>query len=136
MADQISFKIPTENICREISNKHHLRFIISDLLYRSQPPIIINNFTKPKETHNVQGDGHCTYHAVCYAISGSEISFHKIKQLAADEIHENGDKYEFIPNDRLDVLERETRSINPVDWGGRISTNSSFGKITCSNICF
>ena len=77
MADQIIFKIPTENICREISNKHHLRFIISDSLYRSQPPIIINNFTQPKKTHNVQGDGHCTYHAVCYAISGSEISFIK-----------------------------------------------------------
>ena len=76
MADQITFKIPTDNICREISNEYHLRFIISDPLYRSQPQIIISKFTPPKQTHNVKGDGHCTYHAVCYAISGSEISFH------------------------------------------------------------
>ena len=115
MADLITFYIPTVNICREISLQHHLRFIISDPIFRSQPPIIISKFTLPKETHNVKGDGHCTYHAVCYSISGSEISFQKIKLLAADEIHENGNKYEYIRNDILDELERETRSLNPVD---------------------
>ena len=118
MADQISFKILTETICREILNQHHLRFIISDPLYRSQPPIFISKFTQPNQIHDVKGDGHCTYNAVCYSISGSEISFKKIKQLEADEIHVNGNKYQFIPNEMLHQLELETRSLNPMDWGG------------------
>ena len=98
MADQINFTYPTENICREISNEHHFRFIISYSLYRSNPSIIISKFTEPKETHNVHGDGHGTYNAVCYSIFRSELSFKKIKTLAADEIHENGNKYQLIPN--------------------------------------
>ena len=129
MANQITFKILTEDICRTISQEHHLRFIKSDPIYRSQPPIVINKFTKPKETHNVKGDGHCTYHAVCYAISGSEISFQRIKLLAADEIHENGDKYQFIPHDQLEKLESETRSLNPVDWGGESQLIALSGKL-------
>ena len=49
MADQITFQIPTKNICREISNQHHLRFVISDPLYRSKPAIQISKFSQPKE---------------------------------------------------------------------------------------
>ena len=129
MAHQITFKIPTDNICREISNEYHLRFIIFDPLYHSQPPIIIFKFTKPIKTHNVQGDGHCTYNAVCYSISGSEISLKKIKTLAFDEIHENGNKYQFIPNDMLDELERETRSLDPGDLGGESQLIALSGKL-------
>ena len=129
MADQITFKIPTENICRELSHQHHLRFIISGSLYRSAPPIVISKFTQPKKIYKVKADGHCTYHAVCYSISGSEISFQKIKSLADDEIHDNGNKYQFIPNDRLDDLERETRSLHPVDWGGESQLIALSGKL-------
>ena len=66
--------------------------MISDSLYRSKFSIQIFKFTHPKYTHDVKGVGNCTYKAVCYSISGTEISFKKIKILAADEIHENGDK--------------------------------------------
>ena len=129
MEDLIPFKIPTEDICREISNKHHLRFVISDSDYRSNPTIMISKFTPPKDTHNATGNGHCTYNSVCYSVSGSEISFKKIKQLAADEIHENGAKYEFIPNQMLVELEREARSLDPIDWGGEYQLIALSGKL-------
>ena len=59
-----------------------------------------------------------------------------MKQLAADEIHENGNKYQFIPNDRLDELERETRSLNPVDWGGESQLIALSGKLHVSIYVF
>ena len=55
MEDLIPFKIPTVAICREISNKHHLRFIISDTDFRSSPTIMISKFTPPKDTYNATG---------------------------------------------------------------------------------
>ena len=129
MADLIPFKLPTEDICREISNRHHLRFVKSDSNYRSTPSIMISKFTPPKDTHNSTGNGHCTYNSVCYSISGSEVSLRKIKSLAGDEIHENGDKYEFIPNQMLIEIEREARSMDPIDWGGEYQLIALSGKL-------
>ena len=57
------------------------------------------------------------------------MSFKTIKILAADEIHENGNKYEFIPNEMLDELERETRALNPVDWGQEYQLIALSGKL-------
>ena len=75
------------------------------------------------------GNGHCTYNSICYSVSGCEVSLKKIKQLAADEIHENGAKYEFIPNQMLVELEREARSLNPIDWGGEYQLIALSGKL-------
>ena len=136
MADLIPFKIPTEDNCREISNTHHLRFVKTDSIHRSRPTIMITKFTPPKDTHNVKGNGHCTYNSICYSVSGSEVSFKKIKMLSADEIRENGDKYEFIPNQMLIELEREARSMDPIDWGGEYQLIALSGKLQISIYVF
>ena len=57
MNGNIPFKIPTEGICLEISNLHHLQFVKSDSLHRSHPVLYISAFTKPKDTFDVRGDG-------------------------------------------------------------------------------
>lgn len=125
----IPFKFPTVDICRELSNKHNLRLNKFDTNYRSSPTIKISKFTSPKNTYNATGNGHCTCNSVCYLISKSEVSVKKIKILATDEIHENYDKYEFIPNNMLIQLEQDTRSMYPVDCAGEYQFIALSGKL-------
>ena len=136
MDGNVPFKIPTEATSRQLSNIHHLQFVKSDSVYRSRPVINISPFTKPKDTFNVR-DGQCMYNAVCYSISGSERSSKKIRLVAADELLENGAKYEFIPNDIVAALERETRNLKQNNWGAEYQLiDCTIWKITDSDICF
>ena len=66
---------------------------------------------------------------MCYLISGSERSSTKIRMLAADELRENGEKYEFIPNEVLVDIEQETRALAYNNWGGEYQLIALSGKL-------
>ena len=79
------------------------------------PLITIENTVSPTVCGNVIGDGNCLYRAVCLSISGSEVSFERIKELTVKSLETHRREFAHIDEDIVDNLIEEARTDGA--WG-------------------